>query len=99
MVLRPTLTRRSLFAGSAAALAASALPRPSWAAEYPFALGVASGNPGPEGVVLWTRLAPEPLSPDPERPGGMPPQPLLVRWEVAEDPGMQRVVQRGETQA
>ena len=76
---RYSLTRRSLFAGSAAALAASALSRSSWAAEYPFTLGVASGNPGPDGVVLWTRLAPEPLSPDPERPGGMPPQLVPVR--------------------
>jgi alkaline phosphatase D len=94
-----TLTRRSLFAGSTAALAASALPRPSWAAEYPFALGVASGNPGPDGIVLWTRLAPEPLSPDSERPGGMPPAAVMVRWEVTEDPAMQRVVQHGEAVA
>src|SRR5690606_30055930 len=27
---------------------------------YPFTLGVASGDPTPDGVVLWTRLAPEP---------------------------------------
>ena len=35
---------------------------------YPFALGVASGDPLPGGVILWTRLAPDPL-----RGGGMPP--------------------------
>src|SRR4051794_8533008 len=51
MVPRSSLTRRSLFSGSAAALAASVWPRPSWAAEHPFALGVASGNPGPDRVV------------------------------------------------
>ena len=28
-------------------------------------------------------LAPEPLSPDPERPGGMAPESVPVRWEVA----------------
>ena len=28
---------------------------------YPFTLGVASGSPVPTGVVLWTRLAPDPL--------------------------------------
>src|SRR5262245_35727299 len=28
---------------------------------YPFQLGVASGEPSPNGVVLWTRLAPAPL--------------------------------------
>jgi len=34
---------------------------------YPFSLGVASGDPLPDGVVLWTRLAPKPLE-----GGGMP---------------------------
>ncbi|MGV3541119.1 MAG: PhoD-like phosphatase N-terminal domain-containing protein [Rufibacter sp.] len=29
---------------------------------YPFKLGVASGEPLPDGVVLWTRLAPAPLT-------------------------------------
>ncbi|MGH9767893.1 MAG: PhoD-like phosphatase N-terminal domain-containing protein, partial [Blastocatellia bacterium] len=27
----------------------------------PFSLGVASGDPLPDSVVLWTRLAPDPL--------------------------------------
>ncbi len=34
---------------------------------YPFSLGVASGDPLPDSVVLWTRLAPDPLN-----GGGMP---------------------------
>jgi len=38
---------------------------------YPFSLGVASGAPRPDGFVLWTRLAPEPLSANPSTPGGM----------------------------
>ncbi len=28
---------------------------------YPFTLGVASGDPTPNSVMLWTRLAPRPL--------------------------------------
>ena len=28
---------------------------------YPFTLGVASGDPSPDGFVLWTRLAPNPI--------------------------------------
>jgi alkaline phosphatase D len=36
----------------------------------PFTLGVASGDPGPDGVVIWTRLAPNPLADDGF--GGMP---------------------------
>ena len=30
----------------------------------PFTLGVASGDPTDDGIVLWTRLAPEPANPD-----------------------------------
>jgi alkaline phosphatase D len=62
--------------------------------EYPFTLGVASGDPTPTGVVLWTRLAPDPL-----RTGGMPPERVPVRWEVASDEAFRRVVQRGQVLA
>lgn len=44
----------------------------------PFSLGVASGYPRPDGFVLWTRLAPDPLE-----GGGMPPKLVRVSWEVA----------------
>jgi alkaline phosphatase D len=49
----------------------------------PFTLGVASGDPWATGVVLWTRLAPEPLAADGR--GGMPRRTVTVHWEVAED--------------
>ena len=58
---------------------------------HPFTLGVASGDPRPHGTVLWTRLAPDPLIPG----GGMPARRLAVRWQLASDPGMRRVEQRG----
>jgi alkaline phosphatase D len=61
--------------------------------EDPFKLGVASGDPLPTGVVLWTRLAPEPLAEDGR--GGMPDRRVPVRYEVAEDEGFRRVVRRG----
>jgi alkaline phosphatase D len=48
--------------------------------EYLFTLGVASGDPLPNGVVLWTRLAPSPLN-----GGGMPSSNVEVSWEVAKD--------------
>ena len=57
---------------------------------YPFTLGVASGDPLPDGVVLWTRLAPEPLA-----GGGMPMVRIDVDWEVAADSRFSKVVQRG----
>ncbi len=44
----------------------------------PFTLGVASGDPGIRSVVLWTRLAPDPLN-----GGGMPDGDVDVRWEVS----------------
>lgn len=63
-------------------------------ADDPFSLGVASGDPWPDGVVLWTRLAPDPLS-----GGGMPERDVLVKWEVATDERMQSVVARGTATA
>jgi alkaline phosphatase D len=57
----------------------------------PFTLGVASGDPSENGVVLWTRLAPRPLEPG----GGMPPESIDVAWEIASDDAMRNVVHRG----
>ena len=54
----------------------------------PFTLGVASGYPTPDGFVLWTRLAPKPLEPD----GGLAPEPVPMRWEVAEDERFAKVI-------
>lgn len=61
----------------------------------PFALGIASGDPTPDSIVLWTRLAPEPLDPD----GGMPREAVEVRWEVADDEAFTRIVRRGTVAA
>jgi phosphodiesterase/alkaline phosphatase D-like protein len=60
----------------------------------PFALGVASGDPAHDSVVLWTRLAPDPLA-----GGGMPAEPVPVRWEVARDESFSRVVRCGRVTA
>ena len=56
----------------------------------PFSLGIASGYPAPEGFVLWTRLAPEPLAPA----GGMPPLDIPVAVEVALDDGFRKIVSK-----
>ncbi len=56
-----------------------------------FTLGVASGEPRPDSVVLWTRLAPKPELAD----GGMPPQSVAVQWEVASDSRFDKVVCKG----
>ena len=63
----------------------------------PFTLGVASGEPTDDGVVIWTRLAPTPLADD--GLGGMPARAVDVEWEVAADERFTRVAQRGITTA
>jgi alkaline phosphatase D len=63
----------------------------------PFTLGVASGDPAPDGFVLWTRLAPVPMADDGH--GGMPPEAVPVQWEVATDPALAQVVRRGTEDA
>ncbi|WP_129116694.1 alkaline phosphatase D family protein [Halegenticoccus tardaugens] len=45
----------------------------------PFSLGVASGDPLPTSVILWTRLAPNPL----QRGGGMPQKKIPVQWKIS----------------
>ncbi|QXQ08319.1 alkaline phosphatase D family protein [Sphingosinicellaceae bacterium] len=60
-----------------------------------FTLGVASGDPSADGMVLWTRLAPRPL----EAGGGMPPHPVRVHWQVAEDDKFARIVRSGTSLA
>jgi phosphodiesterase/alkaline phosphatase D-like protein len=60
-----------------------------------FTLGVASGDPLPDAVVIWTRLAPDPVAPF----GGMPDRHVSVQWQVAEDEGFRRVVRHGTATA
>lgn len=92
-------SRRGFIAGSAA-VAAFAMIHPArvWAdpifTRYPFRLGVASGDPLPDGVVLWTRLAPEPL-----HGGGMPMRAVEVGWEIAADARFRDIVQQGKALA
>jgi alkaline phosphatase D len=40
--------------------------------DTPFKLGIASGDPEPDGIVIWTRLAPNPLAPDGTRRNAEP---------------------------
>jgi alkaline phosphatase D len=90
------VTRRAFMAGGLALCATSSVPligQPRQTPQFagpPFSLGVASGDPSPDGVVLWTRLAPVPLE-----GGGMPDENVEVAWTVARDERMTQVVQRG----
>ncbi len=93
------MNRRQWLRLATAAAAASGLPlvgcvsRPVLAGD-PFALGVASGSPRADGVVLWTRLAPASL-PD----GGTSRDPIAVGWEVTEDEALRKPVRRGQATA
>lgn len=74
----------SLWAGTAAASAAAA-------DTGIFAHGVASGDPFPDSVLLWTRVTPSPEA----LPGsGLGPE-VPVGWEVAADADFRKIVARG----
>ncbi|WP_031465474.1 alkaline phosphatase D family protein [Sciscionella sediminilitoris] len=102
-----TTTRRALLRGAALTAAASAVAavpasaqspvRPRPRAGDPFTLGVASGEPDAHSVVLWTRLAHDPLAEDGF--GGMPAKATEVDWELAEDERFTKIVRRGTTKA
>ncbi len=86
-------------AGRLAGLAAAfSLPVPAGAqgrpSTYPFSLGVASGSPLPDSVIIWTRILSDPLN-----AASTPPVALAVQWEVAHDRTFTRVVARGSSTA
>jgi alkaline phosphatase D len=73
---------------AATALAAS----PAEATSRYFRHGVASGDPRPHSVVLWTRVTPT----DAATPGSGRGPRVAVRWQVARDRAFTRVVARGK---
>lgn len=82
------ISRRLFMAGTGVALS---IPKAfAQSGKYPFSLGVASGCPREDGVVLWTRLAPEPL-----KGGGMPFGSTAVRYRLCSDDAMRRTVREG----
>lgn len=84
------LPRRRYLAAALAAGTAPLFIRHAGAAasEQRFALGLASGCPRPDRLVLWTRLMGDDL------PASVP-----VQWELADDEAFQRIVARGTEQA
>ncbi len=97
--MTPPLSRREFLIAAAAAVgglhgcssSGSRSPIP----DDPFQLGVASGDPAVDGVVLWTRLCPRPNEAD----GGMPREAVEVDWELAEDEAFSSGVRRGKALA
>lgn len=93
--------RRQFLIGAGLATAMGQLP--AWArlgerpVHNPFTLGVASGDPEPDNVLLWTRLTP-PLSTLGEADSAAMPA-LKLRWELAHDPLFRQIVRSGEAMA
>ena len=81
--------RRTLLQGGAALSFAPWLLRHARGADLPrFALGIASGQPRPDGVVLWTQLT-----------GASLPERVTVHWEIARDEAFRDIAASGEESA
>jgi alkaline phosphatase D len=65
----------------------------AWASD-PFTLGVASGDPTSDGMVLWTRLALDPI-----QFGANPKEPIEVVWELSDDASMKSILKTGKVMA
>ncbi len=105
------VSRRSILLGGSAAVglgAAGLVAAPAWATtttggghhplpSNPFTLGVASGDPLSDSVVLWTRLALDPLAET--GLGAMPDRRYEVRWQIAKDERFRHIVRSGSTTA
>jgi alkaline phosphatase D len=88
MAMTNALDRRTLLhlagasAGTAALAGASlAGPEPAGAATTAFRHGVASDDPLPDGILVWTRVAPTPDA----LPGSAVGPDVEVSWQVATD--------------
>ena len=86
---------------AAAGAASLSLPRSVWSQTdssrkfdtNPFALGVASGSPTHDSVVLWTRLIDNDIG---FFSASFDSKAIAVRWEVADDDKFSRIVQSGQ---
>ncbi len=91
-ITRRTALQTAMLGGAAACSSAPELTPfdalPSQTAPY-FRHGVASGDPGPDSVVIWTRFFNEALSSDLRA--------RRVKWEVASDRDFTAVVASGES--
>ncbi|MFD6249716.1 alkaline phosphatase D family protein [Streptomyces roseolus] len=99
--ISPAPTRRTVVKAAAAtavaapALLGAAAPALADAPAPAFLHGVASGDPLPDGVLLWTRVTPSPEA----VPGSGLGADVRVDWEVAEDRAFARVVASGAATA
>jgi alkaline phosphatase D len=90
-----TSSRRTLLRlaglGAGASVVAAAAPSPALAASTVFQHGVASGDPLPGGILLWTRVTPTPESTPASGAGPV----VTVDWQVAADASFASIVASG----
>ena len=93
----PTVSRRTVIAGGigGAVVLATSRWNAAVAAQAPFVHGVASGDPLPNAVILWTRITP---SADAFPGSGVGPA-VDVDWEIATDEAFGDVVASGTQSA
>ncbi|MEO8558066.1 MAG: alkaline phosphatase D family protein [Rhodospirillales bacterium] len=93
LILPPIDRRRFMLGAAATGLALPFINTSALAQRFsanPFSLGVASGCPTADGVILWTRLADQVL-----RDAGRGLESVDVNWELAADDRFAKIVQRG----
>jgi len=94
-----TASRRQLLHWALAAAAPWTQSSSAWSQNSlkhnPFSLGVASGSPNHNSVVLWTRLMPDPLA------GNIhfAQDPVSVHWEISDDENFKKNVRTGQVLA
>jgi alkaline phosphatase D len=84
------------FAGVSAALLGLpglGVAKQAWSIQ-PFSLGVASGSPTNDSIVLWTRLGTPALD-----AAGLATKPVAVTWQLAHDEQFSRIAATGVVQA
>src|SRR3954468_19665241 len=90
-----TMDRRTVLrlagAGVAGAVATATTAAAAAAARTPFEHGIASGDPLPGGILLWTRVTP---TADAVPGSGLGPA-VTVDWQIAPDATFAHVVQAG----
>ncbi|MFC9705453.1 alkaline phosphatase D family protein [Streptomyces sp. NPDC056943] len=92
---RTVVKAAAVTAVAAPALLGAASPALADSTAPAFLHGVASGDPLPDGVLLWTRVTP---SPEAVPGSGLGPD-VAVGWELAEDRGFTRIAAAGSTTA
>lgn len=92
------VSRRQLIQLAATSIALVGLPRVVWGRlsweHAPFSMGVASGSPTSDSIVLWTRLDPHALE-----AAGLSQQAVPVRWQLAQDEKFSDILAQGVIQA